>query len=314
MPRSVHIAAADWLSGLRRYRRPLQSLVAVVALGFLARVLLDSWSQVQPQMIHVEPLTLAISLLPLVLTLLYDVLPWRTALRALGAPLTFGAAARIWFLSNIVRYIPGNVWQPATMVALARTRGVSELRTGMSVALNWVLSNLSALLVAGALSLAEPSSPLHERVWLLILLLTLALVCLHPALLSRVLRLLARRAARDDSLPLWRFDQLIILLALYALTWMGYGVAFAIFWSAFAPVRDAVQLTAAFAAAYAIGFLSLLTPSGLGVREGALVFLLSGSYPAALVALMALLSRVWLIGGELLCTGIVLAFTRGRDA
>ena len=54
--------------------------------------------------------------------------------------------------------------------------------------------------------------------------------------------------------------------------------------------RDLPRLTGAFAGAYAIGFLSLLTPSGLGVREGVLVFLLSGAYPAALVTVVALQS------------------------
>jgi hypothetical protein len=50
------------------------------------------------------------------------------------------------------------------------------------------------------------------------------------------------------------------------------------------------------------------------VREGALVFLLSGVYPTALVTVIALLSRVWLIVGELLCTGVVVVASRGRDA
>ncbi len=299
-----------------QYKRPLQWLLALIALAFLARVLADSWREVQAYPLAVDARHLILSTVALIITLFVAVLPWQWSVRWLGAALSFQPASRIWFVSNTVRYVPGNIWQPAAMLAMLRARNVDEVRAAASIALNWILSNLSALLLAGVYWTLAPSSISLERAWLLPLILIGALVALHPLVLGRVLRFLVQRTRHTTTFDGWRFDQILRLALLHVVIWFMYGIAFAFFWNAFAPIdlSDVPRLTAAFAAAYAIGFLSLLTPSGLGVREGALVLLLSGSYPAALVTMLALLSRVWLIGGELLCTGIALALARGRDA
>jgi uncharacterized membrane protein YbhN (UPF0104 family) len=301
---------------IRRYRRPLAWGVAIVALIFLVRVLLDSSAELQRYPLTIEPGALALSFVALSVPLLLAVPLWVWGLRWLGASLALADAARIWFLSNTVRYVPGNIWQPLTMVVLARERGVDEVRTATSVALNWILSNLSGLLVAGVYWTVDPAAPSRERLWLLPLVVIVALLALHPAVLGRVLRLALRATGRAQTHAALGFGRLVWLLLLHCGVWVGYGVAFALFWSALYPFdwRELPRLTGVFAGAYAIGFLSLLTPSGLGVREGALVFFLSGVYPVAVVTVVALLSRVWLIAGELLCTGLVLLFTRSRHA
>lgn len=60
------------------------------------------------------------------------------------------------------------------------------------------------------------------------------------------------------------------------------------------------QVISAFCLSWIIGFLSFLTPAGLGVREGALAFLLQPSFPLFAAAALALLSRVWWILGDVL--------------
>ncbi|MEP7200217.1 MAG: hypothetical protein ABI874_10390 [Chloroflexota bacterium] len=304
------------MTTLRRFRRPLAWLVALVALAFLARVLLDSASELQRYPLTFDPLTLAVAFIALVVTLFCAVPLWQWSLCWLGAPLSFTVAARIWFLSNFVRYVPGNIWQPVTMVVLAKARGVDEVRTATSVALNWILSNVSALVVAGMYWALDPSSPTRERLWALPLIVGVTLAVLHPAVFGRALRFALRVTGGAETNISLSFTRLLSLLLLHGVTWIFYGVSFAIFWSAFYPLdgRDVPRLTGAFAGAYAIGFLSLLTPSGLGVREAALVFFLNSAYPVAVVTVIALLSRVWLISGELLCTGITLVITRGRHA
>ena len=304
------------MSFIRRFRRPLAWLVALVALAFLARILFDSGAELQRYPISIEPFTLALSFIALIVPLVLAVPLWLWGLRWLGAPLSFAGAVRIWFLSNVVRYVPGSIWQPVTMVVLARERGIDEVRTATSVALNWILSNLSGLLVAGLYWAVNPDSTSRERLWLLPLIALAALAALHPAVLGRLLRLALRATRRPESEHALTFGKLVFLLMMHCAVWVCYGIAFAIFWSALYPLdwRDLPRLTGVFAGAYAIGFLSLLTPSGLGVREGALVFFLSGVYPAAVVTVVALLSRVWLIVGELLCTGLVLVTNWGKDA
>lgn len=304
-------------SWFNRFRRPLAWLLALVALAFLARLLIDSGSELQRYPVTADPRLVLLSLIALMAPLVLAVPPWLWSLRWLGAPpLSFAAGARIWFMSNFVRYVPGNVWQPVTMVVLARDCGIDEVRTAVSATLNLVLSNLSALLVAGTYWALDPGGQSRERLWLLPVIAALALACLHPAVLGRVMRLALRLTRRPPSDFHLSFGRVLLLLAFHGFIWLAYGVAFAVFWSALYPLdwHDLPRLTGAFAGAYAIGFLSLLTPSGLGVREGVLVFLLSGAYPAALVTVVALLARIWLIAGELICTAVVIATGMGRRA
>src|SRR4030095_14078882 len=65
----------------------------------------------------------------------------------------------------------------------------------------------------------------------------------------------------------------ILLTVGYAAYWAVTGVAFATLVASLYPLAatDVPVVVAAYAAAYAVGFLALLTPAGLGVREGILV-------------------------------------------
>ncbi len=68
------------------------------------------------------------------------------------------------------------------------------------------------------------------------------------------------------------------------------------------------HLVAAYAIAYAIGFVSLLTPSGLGVREGAFYLLLAPLLGGGFVTVIALAMRIWTTLGELLAAGVSLLY------
>lgn len=60
----------------------------------------------------------------------------------------------------------------------------------------------------------------------------------------------------------------------------------------------------AFSGAMVLGFLAVIVPGGLGVREGVLVFLLSSSMPLPVTTLVALLYRLWFTLVEVVLFGI----------
>jgi len=57
---------------------------------------------------------------------------------------------------------------------------------------------------------------------------------------------------------------------------------------------------------------SFLTPSGLGIREGAIAFFLSAYLPGSVATAIALLARLMAMAGELVCVGIAWLSTRTR--
>ena len=92
-----------------------------------------------------------------------------------------------------------------------------------------------------------------------------------------------------------------LLVVGYAVYWAVTGLAFAALVASIYPlaVADVPLVVAAYAAAYAAGFLALLTPAGLGVREGVLVVALAPVLPAGPALVVALLSRLWMMLVEL---------------
>src|SRR5207245_1830584 len=62
---------------------------------------------------------------------------WRVMLASWDKPLSFGSATRIWFVSNLGKYLPGKVWQIAALSVLAQQEGVSAVAaTGSALIVN----------------------------------------------------------------------------------------------------------------------------------------------------------------------------------
>ena len=65
-----------------------------------------------------------------------------------------------------------------------------------------------------------------------------------------------------------------------------------------------VQCTGAFAAAFASGPLLLVVPAGAGIREAALLLLLGSTVTAPVAAVVAVVSRLLFIAGDLAWSGV----------
>jgi uncharacterized membrane protein YbhN (UPF0104 family) len=87
----------------------------------------------------------------------------------------------------------------------------------------------------------------------------------------------------------------------YALSWVLLGTAFVLFAAAFHPPLAAQPrfVAGTVAAAYLVGYLFILVPAGIGVREGAMLLLLQQVMPAGGALVVSVLSRVWFTAAEL---------------
>ena len=113
---------------------------------------------------------------------------------------------------------------------------------------------------------------------------------------------------RNIGTPLFQksfWDQWLNIFATHLLLWCCQGLAFFLFVRSLAPVgwTNVGVLTACYAFAWIVGFLSFLTPGGLGVREGLLSLLLSIYMSVSQATLVALLCRVWILSAELILAG-----------
>jgi uncharacterized membrane protein YbhN (UPF0104 family) len=299
-------------SNARRRSRWLTVAVLAVVGGFFVATLAARWNDVISLNWRLEPglFVLATALLALSYGLVAWL--WGVALhRAAGTRVAAGA--RIWFLSNLARYVPGNVWSYVGAVELARREGVTRRTTLAVMALTQVLSVGVALLAGLPVLVAERAR--LGRPALLGALVVAAGVALAALFRRQLLELARRRVPGFDPADLTpSAGTVVLLVAGYALYWAVTGLAFAALVASLHPLApgDVPVVVAAYAAAYAAGFLALLTPAGLGVREGVLVVALAPVLPAGPALVVALLSRVWMMLVELAGAAIAHLAARRR--
>lgn len=135
-------------------------------------------------------------------------------------------------------------------------------------------------------------------------------VFLIPKLATHAAAFLKTLAPLMTNVPLW-----VSVLVSHSLLWCCQGVAFFLFIRSLVPVQwaDAGVLTASYAFAWIVGFLSFLTPGGLGVREGLLGVLLAHYMPTSQATLVALLCRLWMLSAEILLAGTAFLLHRSCD-
>jgi hypothetical protein len=307
------------------WKRIVQVAVLLLALSFMAALVRRQWAALQNFHWQLAPGWAVVALAGLELAWLLELGTWRRILIGLGGYLRYRDAGAIWFLSNIIRYIPGNVWQFLGMAELAAERGVPRLVTLTSIVLHQAISTAAGLVLT-ALYFAVAGvrgNPLQgvgaewiARLRLLLLFVPLGLLLLQPHILERMLNQGMRRLGRPPLRVTFTWGQIWILLLRYAVVWLVMGLSFAALVRAMAPVTldDVPYLVASWAAAYVIGYLSLLTPSGLGVREGILALLLTAIMPAPVAAVTAIIARLWMVVGELAGGGVALVIWRRGGA
>lgn len=293
-------------------RRAVPAIVVGAVLYFLGRNLWGNWAKLREYPWQLNYAYLGLSFLLVGATFVFIVFIWLLILRKLGAQLSFKKGFRIWFLSALGKYLPGKVWQVFGLVYLCRREGVSVEESATSVILVHVLSIVPGIgvffLTAGSLNPGFRGS-----FYGLLFLIPLGLVIAYPPILERLINFFARKLKREEVHFRARYTDVLGFMLLYLLSWLLYGCAFFSFVRAIAYVHyeHIFAFSGVFTGAYLLGLYSIFVPGGLGVREGALVFLLMPFFPLPIATALSLASRIWLTLAELICVGISLSSVQG---
>lgn len=215
----------------------------------------------------------------------------------------------VYLKSYILRYIPGNV-----VGILARAVYNKEYKIPMVMSLwGWFLENITFLAVSIVLGILVlpfvDDTPLFSW-WLVVpaALLGVGLILANDwlkILFNKFLVPKLPKKARDEfvslDLPL---KNRIMFTARLVFSWMIYSLSFMVLVGAMGlPMHP--LLIPINALSYAIGYLSFVTPSGGGVRELVMGYLLSHAlgYNAIMIVLIPVTARIVFIAGEILAFG-----------
>ena len=300
--------------------RVLQSVVTLLLVGFAAWYLWRQWREATAADLHISVdfirLTAASGLVLATYLLLVET--WRRVLARYGYHVSFSNAARVWFISNLGKFVPGRVWQVTAMTAMTQRLGIPLTAAGSAsavITIANVVAGFSLLLVVGTRSLSALEGRYQASVAIATGLLLVALVA--APFTMRVIGTVATRALRRPVALSMPASAAWISIVGCAVAWLSYGVAFQIFVHAIVGHADGAwsAYVAAYTLSYLIGYLSLITPGGIGPREAALSFLLVtlGLATGREAAVITIASRLWLKVLEIL-PGVLFLLRRSRDA
>lgn len=295
------------------WRRLIAALLVVATAWWLGQVIADNWAELRRYDWRAAPTLLAASVAAHVAVLAWGVWVWGRVLRHFDhPPVGTGTLQRIWFLSNLARYVPGKVFQFVAVAQLSRNAGLSSAVLLTSILVHTGFALLSAGVIA-AWTLAGDVVPALPPLAVAVLVTAGAIVAVHPALLNRLLgfipRLLKKQVIRWNA----RWVDGIALLGLSVVSWAMYGVAYQMLMASLAdvPWRLLPQMAGVNALSFLVGYISPL-PGGAGLREVTMSKLLEPYLQPGVAAVMSIVSRLWTIAAELLGGGLALLLVRGR--
>lgn len=219
-------------------------------------------------------------------------LAWRVLMVAAGSWLSPMEAARLFFPTQLGKYLPGGVWNVVALAEVGADRGVAR-RASVSVMVVFWLVSLSTALTLAIASLGVAA--FGVTAWWVWFALPPLLLLMHPSVLNSVITAVLARVNRP---PLPR--ALTVRGMSVAWLWSVAGWAFAgvQLWLVVVPLgmpatwQTLVLCVGGYAVAWAAGFLFIIAPAGVGVREAVLAGVLAGHLGPGAVIVAVLLSRV----------------------
>ncbi|MBI4238648.1 MAG: flippase-like domain-containing protein [Deltaproteobacteria bacterium] len=225
------------------------------------------------------PLWIAAGLL-LDLYWFYQILLWRRIMSMLGSRVDWSVAVRLFFISNLLAYIPGKVANVLGVAAFAHRYRISAVHAGATVVLLQIYSLLSGVLLIAvawalwpeALQRVFPSGTMPA----LLVIAGIGLLVVCSPLLDVCVRWLLRCMGRPVVAIGLSPSRHLCNVGQYLGGWVLPGASLWCVVVSFLP-QDVVWppvlgVTAIFIGSYLLGLIAVLMPAGLGVTEAGLIF------------------------------------------
>lgn len=226
---------------------------------------------------------------------------WQVFLKNYGFLISIKNAFISNGLFNLAKYIPGKVWLVlGTANYINKHYGYPNNKL-IIVSLNYQLLSIWVALVLGSLGMLIVDG---FKIWgmlVLCLWLGLTLAIFVPEFHKIFQKIYNRVFKKNYQIPTISRKMLFRLIFPISLPWIFWSLGFYLFMISISPeyIRPAAALS--FPLASALGILAIISPGGIGVREGILIayFALVG-VELRLATTIAFSSRLWYLAGEII--------------
>lgn len=289
--------------------------VIVIILAVITKVFIDNWHKIPFEELAFNYSLFITAFLLSILISLFAALLWRYTLIILGDKIGWKDAWRITVYSQIVRYIPGKVWQYMGKIYWGKKIGLSNKKIILSTLIE-TISLLSGSFIASLYCLRLYISKGYVSsgyIILVLLAITITVLMLNPRIIEKVINRFGKKWIANPISLNFSYLKILFLVFLYFLLWMLLGFQLHLLVNSFYDISFShwIYLASFNALSWLIGFLSIITPSGLGVKEGIFILGFKAIVPVSFAIIVAILIRLYTIVADLLITAIFFIFDRG---
>ncbi len=240
---------------------------------------------------------------------------WRSVVVGLGVDIPRAPAARVFFATQLGKYVPGAVWPIVLQTQAGRRYGAGRRTMLTAGALSLVIGCSTGLLLA-CLLLPFSDSGALSRYWYALLLVPLLVALLHPRSLplvvDRVMRVLRRPPLGE------RLDPVAELRACgwNLVSWAASGAQLAILCAGLGKHGWGVVVlcVGAMGLAVSLGVLFIPAPAGAGIREVVLTLALTTLLRAGPALAVVVASRVLSVAADVTLAAVAVAVVRSPQA
>lgn len=298
---------------MKKIKPFLRWLILGATLFFIVHTFKNHWQEVIGIRINSHGwLMLFLALITTILAHVFSGLVWIKILNILHCYLTGFKALKVYLITNIAKYLPGNVWHFYGRINAVTQEGDNISIATLSVLLEPLLMAAAALLVtliSGSFGLIK-TSPSLGILALQIIGLSFVLIGIHPRIINPVLQKLSKSKGQTKSAILQEYPLVPLLGELGFLLLRGTGFLLVCLALITVDFKTIPLLLSVFSFAWLLGLIVPGAPGGIGIFEAtAIASLDHNQFPPAMVLSIVALFRIISILAELITAFIAWLFS-----
>ena len=243
---------------------------------------------------------------------------WQYILKFLGQKLDLMEAWRISSIASLGRYLPGKIWLFVGKIAMSKQLGLDIKRVSSSLIFE-IIGNVSGAFIVFVFFLLSIDQLFDIKInkYYLLLIVPFMSFLVYPNLLINFLNFVLKILKKEIVSERIKIKNIIFLITVFALDWIYQGFLFSIIVSFFGLnlFENLHALIFINAASWLIGFLSIMSPGGIGIREGVMIELLSEIGVLKQNAIqISIMARIWMTIPEFIIAGYFLIKRKSKES
>jgi uncharacterized membrane protein/uncharacterized membrane protein YbhN (UPF0104 family) len=284
--------------------------LSLLALVFVFRIIYTNASDAIKSITEINYFLLLIAIILFVIFFFFKSYSWKLLLGKKGKQFSFKENAYLLAMSELKRYVPGNIWGFMARTAAFEREDLTKKEVLGLIVKETVLLSLASFLLSLIYILNFEQDTLLRNLALSLGIVSVFIFLMH----EKISQLLGSRLKKIFYIlvPDYSFSENLNILLWSVLTFFifGLGTYFSISSIFYLDLRQILILIGIFNLSFFIGYISFITPMGLGVREGTMTLALTSFIGASASAISSVFTRVIFIISEMLVLAIILAWNK----